>query len=98
MFAASMPHSSKLSMAESSDILELFMNTDPIGFMGGQANLTEYVGNHPTDGIDPTGLREAPGFWGLYWEYLAPWNGPTAVNGWDTALQVGKWGGAGMVV
>ncbi len=28
---------------------------DPIGFGGGQTNLSEYVGNDPTNGIDPTG-------------------------------------------
>jgi hypothetical protein len=34
-----------------------------------------------------------PGFASLYWEYLAPWSNPAAVDGWDTALHVGKWAG-----
>jgi RHS repeat-associated protein len=33
-----------------------FMNPDPIGFQGGDANLYRYVGNGPTDATDPTGL------------------------------------------
>lgn len=30
---------------------------DPIGFEAGDANLYRYVGNGPTNGVDPSGLR-----------------------------------------
>ena len=33
-----------------------FTARDPIGFVGGDANLYRYVGNDPTDATDPTGL------------------------------------------
>jgi RHS repeat-associated protein len=33
-----------------------FLSQDPSSFAGGDANLYRYVGNAPTDGIDPTGL------------------------------------------
>jgi RHS repeat-associated protein len=31
---------------------------DPIGFEGGDVNLYRYVGNHPTNATDPSGLAE----------------------------------------
>lgn len=34
---------------------ELFCSTKPIGFRGGDSNLTRYVGNSPTNYIDPSG-------------------------------------------
>ena len=40
--------------------LQTWMSQDPIGFNAGDANLYRYVGNGPTDGIDPTGLADAP--------------------------------------
>ncbi len=33
----------------------LWTQQDPIGFGGGQANLSAYVGNGPTNGVDPSG-------------------------------------------
>jgi protein-glutamine gamma-glutamyltransferase len=33
-----------------------WLSEDPIGFASGTTNLLEYVGNAPTNGIDPTGL------------------------------------------
>ena len=39
-----------------------FISEDPIGFRGGQANLYAYVGNQPTEQLDPTG-RDA-------WSYV----------------------------
>ena len=33
-----------------------FISEDPIGFEGGDANLYRYVGNSPTNYVDPTGL------------------------------------------
>jgi RHS repeat-associated protein len=33
-----------------------WLTQDPIGFAGGQANLSEYVGDNPTNEIDPSGL------------------------------------------
>jgi RHS repeat-associated protein len=35
-----------------------WMSRDPIGFAGGQANLSEYVGNSPTNATDPSGLKD----------------------------------------
>lgn len=32
--------------------------SDPLGFGAGDANLSRYVGNHPTMAVDPTGLAE----------------------------------------
>ena len=37
-----------------------WLTQDPIGFLGGQTNLSEYCGNAPTDATDPSGLQ-APG-------------------------------------
>jgi RHS repeat-associated protein len=34
-----------------------FISQDPIGFEAGDANLYRYVGNGPTNGIDPSGLQ-----------------------------------------
>jgi RHS repeat-associated protein len=34
-----------------------WMSEDPIGFAGGDANLSRYVGNGPTNAIDPSGLQ-----------------------------------------
>jgi RHS repeat-associated protein len=33
---------------------------DPIGFDGGQTDLSQYVGNNPTNATDPSGLQVAP--------------------------------------
>jgi len=38
-----------------------WMSEDPIGFFGGQANLSAYVGNSPTNWSDPSGLE--PPWW-----------------------------------
>jgi hypothetical protein len=35
-----------------------WISEDPIGFKGGDPNLYRYVGNAPTNAVDPTGLRE----------------------------------------
>jgi RHS repeat-associated protein len=37
-----------------------FISEDPIGFAAGDANLTRYVGNSPTNWIDPSGLTPIP--------------------------------------
>jgi RHS repeat-associated protein len=34
-----------------------FISEDPIGFEGGDSNLTRYVGNNAVNGIDPSGLE-----------------------------------------
>ena len=36
--------------------LGTWTSQDPIGFAGGQTNLSEYVGDDPTNGVDPLGL------------------------------------------
>jgi RHS repeat-associated protein len=41
-----------------------FISQDPIGFEAGDANLYRYVGNGPTNGIDPSGLDDARGLAG----------------------------------
>jgi len=44
-----------------------FINRDPIGYDGGDANLYRYVGNRPTDLVDPMGLAH---MWvGMPWPY-----------------------------
>jgi hypothetical protein len=37
-----------------------WISEDPIGFAGGTSNLTEYVGNEPTNEVDPDGLQARP--------------------------------------
>jgi RHS repeat-associated protein len=39
-----------------------FISEDPIGFDAGDSNLTRYVGNSPTNLVDPSGLRPKGGF------------------------------------
>jgi RHS repeat-associated protein len=43
-----------------------FVSEDPIGFGGGDSNLSRYVGNSPTHFVDPSGLK---------------WAGPASVGG-----------------
>lgn len=38
-----------------------WVSEDPIGFSGGDANLYRYVGNQPTEFVDPNGLDPVPG-------------------------------------
>ena len=62
----------------------VFISQDPIGFGGGQTNLSEYCGNSPTNAIDPSGLSSAEeGFrarvWLVYhttrnWKHAAKFN------------------------
>ena len=39
-----------------------FVSEDPSGFAGGDANLSRYVGNHPTMATDPSGMEEEERF------------------------------------
>src|SRR5262249_51832832 len=55
-----------------------FTTEDPDGFGAGQANLGEYVGNHPTNGSDPSGLFEMFGQ-----TYLMPWDSGAR---WDVGM------------
>ena len=41
-------------------LVGVWMESDPIGFGGGQSNLYEYVANNPTNEIDPRGLSGGP--------------------------------------
>jgi RHS repeat-associated protein len=43
-----------------------FISQDPIGFAGGDANTYRYVGNGPTDAIDPSGLDDSDWYIGGY--------------------------------
>jgi RHS repeat-associated protein len=36
--------------------IQRFISEDPIGFLGGDANVNTYIGNRPIDDRDPTGL------------------------------------------
>ena len=40
------------------------LSQDPLGFGGGQTNLSEFCGNSPTNYIDPTGMFGWTNFWG----------------------------------
>jgi RHS repeat-associated protein len=44
-----------------------FISQDPIGLAGGDVNLYGYVGNHPTNSVDPTGLLEYVQEFDLSW-------------------------------
>ncbi len=70
---------------------------DPIAFEGADANLYRYVGNHPTNATDPTGMAEKtnPSWWDLYPQYLNPFSSlQPSVDWWDTSLKIGKGGAA----
>ncbi len=41
-----------------------WLSNDPIGFAAGDTNLQRYVGNSPTNYVDPTGLLQV----GLFWD------------------------------
>jgi hypothetical protein len=45
------------TMGRDGATLRLLGGADPLGFAAGDANLYRYVGNDPTDEIDPTGLQ-----------------------------------------
>lgn len=51
-----------------------FLSEDPIGFAGGQANLSAYVGNSPTNATDPSGLDRRAVFAGHSWIVVDTWD------------------------
>jgi len=52
-----------------------FINQDPMQFAAGVSNLYCYVGNDPTNAIDPSGLRKLFGQeWVWPWDPNASWN------------------------
>jgi RHS repeat-associated protein len=53
-----------------SPTLMRFVQNDPIGFAGGDQNLTRTEGNSPMSGLDPSGL-ESPDTNGMYWHDYA---------------------------
>lgn len=56
------------------------MQTDPIGYGGGDLNLYNYVGNDPINSRDPLGLYRIPfSSSGAYWSDVAIW-GPGIAN------------------
>jgi RHS repeat-associated protein len=57
-----------------------WLGQDPIGFGAGDRNLHRYVGNRPTNSIDPTGLAEPlpAEFWEQYWRAMHPRTEPVA--------------------
>ena len=40
-----------------------FLSEDPLGFAGGDSNLSRYVGNRPVDYTDPSGMSWLSSFW-----------------------------------
>ena len=56
MFVALTQSSKKSSLTETSNERGVFENGSPLGFAGGDTNLTRYVGNSPTNYTDPSGL------------------------------------------
>jgi len=60
-----------------------FINPDPMGFGGRDSDLYRYVGNGPTNGIDPLGLADFTlGGVGYVW----PWNWSPSWSGVGTTL------------
>ncbi len=57
--------------------LQRFISEDPIGFNGGM-NFYAYVGNNPTNLIDPFGLADSASPWQVGWEWLT--GSPTKVH------------------
>jgi RHS repeat-associated protein len=51
--------------------LGTFISRDPIGYRGG-INLYEYVGDNPTNRMDPNGLQQKPGYGALPWPDFSP--------------------------
>ena len=43
-----------------------WISEDPLGFRGGDPNVSRYVGNSPTNRVDPTGLQAASGSGSTY--------------------------------
>ncbi len=52
---------------------DLFRTSAPAGFAAGDTNLTRYVGNSPTNGVDPSGLQEKPAPDWKPADLLKPW-------------------------
>jgi RHS repeat-associated protein len=76
-----------------------WISEDPIGFAAGDANISRYVGNSPTNFTDPSGQLEQPDLSNpKYVAYLA-WLAENPVGGsspgfWDDPLSW-VWGGGG---
>ena len=60
-----------------------FMSQDPKGFAAGDANLYGYVGNGPTDELDPTGMSS--------W---SPYNGEELIAGVNASIDPPRYGPA----
>jgi RHS repeat-associated protein len=58
-----------------------WVNEDPIGFFGGDANLNRYSTNSPANSVDPDGLKEVG-----YWEGV----GEVFVGYWGAAVGTAK--------
>jgi RHS repeat-associated protein len=59
----------------------VFISQDPMSFAAGQSNLSEYVGNGPTDGTDPSGEWGVAGhFWTTYLVAVAAGKSPEEAN------------------
>ena len=54
----------------------VFASYDPIGFNGGQTNLSEFVGDSPTNFGDPSGMAEQEWYQSTGWWWLNPWSYP----------------------
>ncbi|NOX55754.1 MAG: hypothetical protein GXP27_15195 [Planctomycetes bacterium] len=66
--------------------LDLASTNDTIAMMAALAA----VGGGPR-GLSFREATEEPSWWQGYLSYLAPWNNPAPVDGWDKALHWGKW-------
>ena len=66
-----------------------FISEDPMGFGAGDANISRYVGNSPTNAVDPSGLAR----WVWPWDPNASWNVADTLRThgqmWKDAIYVG---------
>lgn len=75
-----------------------FISEDPLGFLAGDANLQRYVGNGPTNAMDPTGLQGISE-WGATNAFSAFYTGVALSYGQDTpfTFRIGRGGISGSV-